>query len=111
MLSTWFDSNRSGSRVRFIAKQRSGFGFDYMSFALMRGNNPMTLFLAPCYQDSDPSLQGYHFTLHFKSLQLASEQTTSTVFNQIHKSKQKPHYFQTLMQIIRGMKTLPRVRP
>ena len=24
----------------FIAKQRSGFGFDYMSFALMRGNNP-----------------------------------------------------------------------
>ena len=27
----------------FIAKQRSGFGFDYMSFALMRGNNPRTL--------------------------------------------------------------------
>ena len=26
----------------FIAKQRSGFGFDYMSFALMRGNNPRT---------------------------------------------------------------------
>ena len=26
----------------FIAKQRSGFGFDYMSFALMQGNNPMT---------------------------------------------------------------------
>ena len=24
----------------FIAKQRSGFGLDYMSFALMRGNNP-----------------------------------------------------------------------
>ena len=24
----------------FIAKQRSGFGFDYMSVALMRGNNP-----------------------------------------------------------------------
>ena len=43
MLSTWFDSNRSGSRVGFIAKQRSGFGFDYMSFALMRGNNPRTL--------------------------------------------------------------------
>ena len=28
----------------FIAKQRSGFGFDYMSFALMRGNNPRTLY-------------------------------------------------------------------
>ena len=27
----------------YIAKQRSGFGFDYMSFALMRGNNPRTL--------------------------------------------------------------------
>ena len=27
----------------FIAKQRSGFGFDYMSFTLMRGNNPRTL--------------------------------------------------------------------
>ena len=27
----------------FIAKLRSGFGFDYMSFALMRGNNPRTL--------------------------------------------------------------------
>ena len=26
----------------FIAKQRSGFGLDYMSFALMRGNNPRT---------------------------------------------------------------------
>ena len=26
----------------FIAKQRSGFGFDYMSFSLMRGNNPRT---------------------------------------------------------------------
>ena len=25
-----------------IAKQRSGFGFDYMSFALMQGNNPRT---------------------------------------------------------------------
>ena len=29
--------------LSFIAKQRSGFGFDYMSFALMRGNNPRTL--------------------------------------------------------------------
>ena len=27
----------------FIAKQRSGFGFDYMSIALMRGYNPRTL--------------------------------------------------------------------
>ena len=27
----------------FISKQRPGFGFDYMSFALMRGNNPRTL--------------------------------------------------------------------
>ena len=27
----------------FIAKQRSGFGFDYMSFALMQGYNPRTL--------------------------------------------------------------------
>ena len=26
-----------------IAKQRSGFGVDYMSFALMRGNNLRTL--------------------------------------------------------------------
>ena len=26
----------------FKAKQRSGFGFDYMSFALIRGNNPRT---------------------------------------------------------------------
>ena len=29
--------------LSFIAKQRSGFGFDYMSFALMQGNNPRTL--------------------------------------------------------------------
>ena len=26
-----------------IAKQRSSLGFDYMLFALMRGNNPRTL--------------------------------------------------------------------
>ena len=26
----------------FIAKQRSGFGLDYMSFALMQGNNLRT---------------------------------------------------------------------
>ena len=30
-------------RLGFIAKQRFGFGFDYMSFSLMRGNNPRTL--------------------------------------------------------------------
>ena len=29
-------------RLGFIAKQRSGFGFDYMLFSLMRGNNPRT---------------------------------------------------------------------
>ena len=29
-------------RLGFIAKQRSGFGLDYMSFALMRGNNLKT---------------------------------------------------------------------
>ena len=27
----------------FIAKQGSGLGFDYMLYALMRGNNPRTL--------------------------------------------------------------------
>ena len=27
----------------FIAKQRSDFGFDYMSFSLMQGYNPRTL--------------------------------------------------------------------
>ena len=26
----------------FIAKQKSGFGFDYKSFSLIRGNNPRT---------------------------------------------------------------------
>ena len=40
MHNTWLDSNRSGSGLGFIAKQRSGMGFDYMLFALMRGNNP-----------------------------------------------------------------------
>ena len=29
--------------LSFIAKQRSGLGFDYMLFSLMRGNNPRTL--------------------------------------------------------------------
>ena len=38
MLSKCFGSNRSV----FKAKQRFGFGYDYMSFAVMRGNNPMT---------------------------------------------------------------------
>ena len=28
--------------LSFIAKQRSGLGFDYMLFALIRGNNPRT---------------------------------------------------------------------
>ena len=27
----------------FIVKQRSGYGFDYMLFAIMRGYNPRTL--------------------------------------------------------------------
>ena len=40
----------------FIAKQRSDFGFDYMSFALMRGNKPEDTIIPPCYQASDPSL-------------------------------------------------------
>ena len=40
MLSIWLDSNGSGLGLGFIVKQRSGFGFDYMSFGLMRGNNP-----------------------------------------------------------------------
>ena len=43
MHNTCVDSNRSGSRVRFIVKQRSSFGFDYMSLAIMRGNDPRTL--------------------------------------------------------------------
>ena len=39
-----FDLNQIGVilGLGFIAKQRSGFGFDYMSFALIRGNNPRT---------------------------------------------------------------------
>ena len=63
-------------RLGFIAKQRSGFGF--------------------CYQASDPTLQGYHFTLSFKLLQLTSEQTISPVFNQIQKSKQKVSPFSNI---------------
>ena len=42
MHSTWFDSIEVVLWLGFIAKQRSGFGFDYRSFALMRGNNPRT---------------------------------------------------------------------
>ena len=39
-----FDLTRIGVflGLGFIAKQRSDFGFDYMSFDLMRGNNPRT---------------------------------------------------------------------
>ena len=44
MHNTWLNSNRSSSRVSFIAKERSGLGFDYMLFALMRGNNSRTLY-------------------------------------------------------------------
>ena len=43
MHNTFVDSNRVVLGLGFIAKHRSGFGFDYMSFALMRGNNPRTL--------------------------------------------------------------------
>ena len=49
--------------------------------------------MAPYYQASDPSLQGYHFKLYFKLLQLVIEQTTSTVFDQIQKSKQEASPF------------------
>ena len=42
MFSIWFDSKGVVLGLGFIAKQRSDFGFDYMSFALMRGNNPRT---------------------------------------------------------------------
>ena len=42
MLSIGLDSNRSVLGLDFIAKQRSGFGLEYMSFALMQGNNPRT---------------------------------------------------------------------
>ena len=70
----------------FIVKQISGYGFDYMLFAIMRGYDPRTLV-------SDLNLQGYHFTLHFQPLLLASKQTTPTVLKQIHKSKQKASPF------------------
>ena len=52
----------------FIAKQRSGYGSDYMLLAIMRGYNPRDTSLAPCYQASDLNLQGYHFTLYIKPL-------------------------------------------
>ena len=40
-----FDWTRIGVVIGlgFIDKQRSGFGFDYMSFAPMRGNNPRVI--------------------------------------------------------------------
>ena len=41
MLSICLDSNKSLG-LGFIDKQRSGFGLDYMSLDLMRGNNPRT---------------------------------------------------------------------
>ena len=47
----------------FIAKQRSGFGFDYMSFSLMRGNNPRTLQLPHVIK---PVTQAFKVTIsHF----------------------------------------------
>ena len=52
--------------------------------------------MPPCYQASDLSLQGYHFTHSFKLLQLTSEQTTSPVFNQNQKSKQKVSLFSNI---------------
>ena len=43
MLSKCLGSNRNVFKGWFLkAKQRSGFGNDYMSFSLMRGNNPRT---------------------------------------------------------------------
>ena len=42
MLSTCFGSNKRVFKVSFKAKHRSGFGYDYMSFSLMQGNNPRT---------------------------------------------------------------------
>ena len=43
MHNTCVDSNRSGSRVSFIVKQRSDYGFYYMLFAIMLGYDPRTL--------------------------------------------------------------------
>ena len=43
MLSKCYGSNRNVTKGWFLkVKQRFGFGNDYMSFALMRGNNPRT---------------------------------------------------------------------
>ena len=42
MHNTLLDSNRMVLELGFIAKQRSGLGFDYRSFALMQGNNQRT---------------------------------------------------------------------
>ena len=43
MHNTCVNSNRSGFRVRFIVKQRSSYGFNYMLFSIMRGYDPRTL--------------------------------------------------------------------
>ena len=44
MHNTCVDSNRSGFfGLDFIVKQRFGFGFGYMSLAIMRGIDPRTL--------------------------------------------------------------------
>ena len=40
---SYVDSNRSDSRVRFLVKQRSGYGLDYRLLVIMRGYNPRTL--------------------------------------------------------------------
>ena len=41
-LYVWTQIGVSFLGLGFIAKQRSGFGLDYMSLALMQGNNPRT---------------------------------------------------------------------
>ena len=64
MLSKCFASNGSVFKGWFLKLNKDTIlAYDYMSFSLMRGNNPRTPFITPFYQDSDPSLQGHHFTL------------------------------------------------
>ena len=43
MHNSCVDSNRSDLGLGFIVKQRSGYGFDYMLLAIMRGYDPRTL--------------------------------------------------------------------
>ena len=43
MHNTCVDSNGVVLGLGFIVKQRSGYGFDYMLLAIMRGNDPRTL--------------------------------------------------------------------